>query len=507
MLQKGFIKPCAQLSKRILLFWTLLWAVFSLVIYAFFYLGKEILKISNVQYEAGILLQLTENEQFIYNFFFASVASAFGFIFSSKYILGNMLRVQNWKRKRHFSRTINNGNFSAWNYLLWFVKLGFLLGTMYMMYPFQYDINFIEEFPNLLVLLPIVLFLSSWASLRLALGRKSLKLLFYSFAVFVIMSFTFSFKNFIDVESIIKLLKQDDFTHHKLEIPKSMSYELIDNSLEIIPIFVARNIEKPNEYRISVGDNKNEVSEGRLIAQIIEKANTFDTFYSDKICLKLFIDKSIPMSFVDNMQERLRRNNFLHLIFAVGVENSKYPVSSPLFRNIGVSQQLIPYSAELDSFLQIAENLDFSKHRIRIGESSNYRLWWLKGTIQIRITASETGIFVNNRKMEKAKAIQILKSHIEKHNSNYVVIYSHSAGLNYGKYMELLGSIKYTIHSFREEMARELYNNDYEQLYQTPERQEIINKYPVNIIEWNKEEKKLINLLKKQNGFRKNQFK
>lgn len=123
-------------------------------------MSKEVFRVFNSQYGAKILIQLNESEQFKYNLFYASIASALGFAFSSKYVLGNLSRNQTPKRRLYFKKAINDGALSSWFFLSWFGKLGVLLGTFYMMFPFQYDIDFLKEFPHLLILLPLVLFLA-----------------------------------------------------------------------------------------------------------------------------------------------------------------------------------------------------------------------------------------------------------------------------------------------------------------------------------------------------------
>lgn len=321
------------------------------------------------------------------------------------------------------------------------------------------------------------------------------------------MSFAFSFKNFVDVDLINTILTKRSFTYpYRLEVPKSIGYARVRNSnksfLVPIPIYVAKNIEKTEDYKILVGDTKEQVSGNNLIRWLQRERSIFDEADKDRISLKLFIDKSVPMSFVDSIKWKLRKNHFLHINFMVGVKNSKYPSSSPLFKDFAVSQWMFPYSAELDSFLYVAEKLDFTKKRIKAGESDNYRLSWLKDTKNIKIEATESGLLVNNSKVSEEQLLQKLKIHIEKYAPDYTIVYSHSEGLSYGKYVETLGLIHYVIDGFREEMSQKLFQNQFAYLTWT-EQSEIKDQYPKSILEWTREEKRLIELLKKQQKARK----
>jgi biopolymer transport protein ExbD len=466
-------------------------------------LSKEIFRICNSQYGGQTLIQLTENEQFTYKLFYASIASALGFVFSSKYVLSNLSRNQTPKRRLYFKKAMNDGEFSSWGFLLWIGKPGAILGLFYMMFPFQYDIDFLKEFPELLILLPLVIFLSSWTSLRIALGRNSLKQLLFFSLVFASMSLTFSFHNFLDIDLLNKALMKNNLSYpYRLETPKSNSYKDIKSwqlDSNNTPIFIANNATKLGSYKVMVGEYKDETS----LNHIIEKLDYYIDFADrNESNITLYIDKSIPMSFIDSVKLELRKNHFLHINFMVGVRNSKYPSSSPLFKDFAISQWLFPYSAELDSFLYIAEKLDFTKQKIKIIEPTNIRFSILKNSKAIQIEVNESGLLVNNKKVDEVQMARKLKTHIEKYAPNYTIVYSHSERVSYGNYVETLGSISYTINSFREEMAQKLFNNKFDYLFPT-ERQKIKKEYPKNILEWTKEEKRLIELLKKQQEIRK----
>lgn len=470
-------------------------------------MSKEALRVGNSQYGGQIIVQLTESEQFIYNLFYASLASALGFVFSSKYVLSNLSRNQTPKRRLYFKKAINDGGFASWSFLSWFGKLGALLGIFYMMFPFQYDIDFLKECPLFLILLPLVLFLSSWTGLRMALGRNSLQTLLLFSLIFGLMSLALSFKDFIDVDSLNESLKRNNLSYpYRLKIPKSRGYELVRNpnksSLAPIPIYVAKNIEKTEDYKILVGDTKEQVSGNNLIRWLQKERSIFDPAEADRMNLKLYIEESAPMSFVDSLKWKLRTNHFLHINFMVGVKNSKYPSSSPLFKNLGISQWMFPYVAELDSFLYVAEELDFTQKKIIVGKSDSYRLQLLKQYKSIKIRATESGLFVNNRKVNEDQVLQKLKSHIEKYVPNYTIVYSHSQGVSYGKYVETLGLMHYAIDGFRKEMAQRLFQNQFVYLSRD-EKSEIKKQYPKSILEWTREEKRLIELLKKQQTVRK----
>lgn len=216
-IEKGFLRRRGVISRQRLISGIILWITYSYILYAFFYLFREAFRILASGFGEQLLLVLDKKENFIYNLFYASIASSLGYIFSLKFVLRNSIVGQSRRSKFFIRRTINDGGFFAWSFLLWFVKLVGILGIWHLTSPLQFDINFLKEFPLLLFILPIIIYLSTWPSLRMFLGQMSLNWFIISFGIFAIMSCVFAFKDFLDVEKI----------NHNLQ-KKSVEYSYIN---------------------------------------------------------------------------------------------------------------------------------------------------------------------------------------------------------------------------------------------------------------------------------------
>ena len=141
---KGFLRRKGFISRQRLISGIILWITYSYILYAFFYLFREAFRILTSKFGEQLLLVLDTKENFIYNLFYASIASSLGYIFSLKFVLRNSTVRQSRRSKFFIRRTINDGGFFSWSFLFWFGKITGALGLWYIMWPLQFDINFLE---------------------------------------------------------------------------------------------------------------------------------------------------------------------------------------------------------------------------------------------------------------------------------------------------------------------------------------------------------------------------
>ena len=93
------------------------------------------------------------------------------------------------------------------------VQLGVALGTVssfllyYFFYHFreairQFDINFLAEFPLLLVLIPVVLFLNAWTLTVKAFGGKAYRWFLYTTVYLSLLNVVYANINSIDYQQV-----------------------------------------------------------------------------------------------------------------------------------------------------------------------------------------------------------------------------------------------------------------------------------------------------------------
>ncbi|MEQ8531749.1 MAG: hypothetical protein RIB86_07845, partial [Imperialibacter sp.] len=67
----------------------------------------------------------------------------------------------------------------------------------------------------------------------------------------------------------------------------------------------------------------------------------------------------------------------------------------------------------------------------------------------------------------------------------------------FGRYIEYLDLVYSQIENLKNEMSLELYQRPLEYWYWQPELESIKSKYPRNVLEWTREEQRLLDLMKK----------
>ncbi len=505
---KGFLRRKGVISRQRLTSGIILWITYSYILYAFFYLLREVFRILTSGFGEQLLLVLNTKENLIYNLFYASIASSLGYIFSLKFVLRNSTITQSKRSKFFIRRTINDGDFFSWSFLFWFGKITSALGIWYLMFPLQFDIDFLSVFPHLLFLFPIVVFLSTWPSLRMFLGQKSRQWMIVSFAMFSTMSFVFAYKDFIEVDKINhNILKNSVEYSYGLAVPGSDYHKpisrrylaidmyLVNDSVTSMPIAFLTDANNPMEI--------NDVTENLVL-----KHGELSELEKYQTVINLHIDKDVQLSHVNKLKREIRSARFDRINYSTFKMHSKYPSNHPFFKNSGIEQILYPIYSELEVFLDSAENLDFSKYTIRIPEAARHRFFYYKKYNRVEIKVEREMVYVNGKQFSKAKLHAILHELIKKYSPNFAIIYTASDDIKYERYIEFLDLIYSVYYQLKNEMSLELFNKSFEywhpfdNRYPSEEQVSINAKFPRIVIEWTPEEKRLINILKKASNVR-----
>ncbi len=94
--------------------------------------------------------------------------------------------------------------------------------------PLQFDIDFLDEFPLLLVLIPIVLFLNGWMIIAKTFGREAYRWLLYVALYIGVLTVSYASINSLDVQQINRKVKvYGGEGAYGINVPRSQSQEML----------------------------------------------------------------------------------------------------------------------------------------------------------------------------------------------------------------------------------------------------------------------------------------
>lgn len=496
---KGFLSRKDEFKPINLIGSLLIWILTAYILYAFFQILREAFRFFTGLQGDRVLLVLTPTENYLYNLFYASIAAALGYLISLRLTLQYSLYKHEWRTKSLIKRTLNIEGFWTWSFLFWFGKLGAILGIWYMMFAMQYEIDFIRDFGFMLIMLPLVLFYSTWPNFsRLVRANKALWFLRVS-VVFVLMSVCLAFKNFIDYKEINKNILSLSIEHvFDLKKPNSQSHEIIYRRSIAINIYIVQDTLVREAPAIFFDNIKNRVNLQDIPSAVaIEKDNVgeYDRYY---LIANLHIDEAITMGQINPILNELRRVDMRKVNFSTGRKHSRYPSDYPLFKFSGIQKWLPRYFPEFEEFMDSAEQIDLTGKAIRLSESQLYRQGSLKGYNRIEVNVSPDSVTLNGQIIDPIKLGPLVYKFIHKYSPNFVIIFNADDTITYGRYIEILDIFWAQIDRLRNELSIELYDRPFDFWYAMGhEFASIKERFPRNIIEWTTEEQRLNELMKK----------
>ncbi|MEQ8473711.1 MAG: hypothetical protein RIC35_21115 [Marinoscillum sp.] len=495
---KGFLTERTDLKEANFIGGLLLWILSSYIFYAFFQIYREVFRFFIGQYGDEVLLVLTPTENYLYNAFYAALASALGFFIAIRFVLQNCANNHDWRTKSLIRRTLNAESLNSWYFLYWFGKLGSIFAIWYMTSSLQYDLDLMKEFPLMLVLLPLVLFYSIWPNLSRLIRTKKVFWFLRITGIFLIMSFGFAFKNFTDYQAInSRNLKHSINYTFDLNVPFSQSYERIDRQWKSIDVYVVKYTLETDQSVIFFENIQDRVNLQNIQNVLISERERHFYYEQYQITVNLHIDTRISMNYINPILDELRKSNLRRIQFSTGRKYSRYPAEYPSFKYYGIQKVLPFYSPQFVDFLDSAEQIDLKEKRFKLSESLMYRNGMLKNYNRIGIKVSADFILLNNQIIDSIDLEQKVYSFIKRYSPNYVIILNSDDDITYGRYIEVLDILWTQIDRLRNEMSLSLYNQQFDTWYWEPERDIIKRQFPRNILEWSTEEKRLIELIKK----------
>lgn len=502
-LSKGFLSQREIIKKERIISGLILWVLLAYPLYALFYMYREAIRILTNGLGGRILLVLSDQETFIYNLFYASIAVALGFMFSLKFVLENSISPRAPKNRFRIRQVLNQQGFFAWSFLLWFGKVAGLLGIWCLTFPIQYSIDFLREMPVFLLLLPLTLFLSTWPQLRLAFGTNSRQWFGSLSLLFVVFSLILANKNFMDVGVINKSLLENSIEHvYNLEVPKSGNHQLMRRNSIVPDLYVVMDTISSEKPKLFLGDINNEIQWSRLRRMINQVGDKLSESERKNLAVNLHIDKHVKMGFVSKLKYEFRKCGARKIQYSTVGQESKYPSTSYVFKYSGIPQLLEPwYYPKFDAFLDSAENLDYSKYQIRLPESLMYRINSLKGHNRIEIFLNEWETTLNGQVVSQEELGQIVHKFIKRCAPDYKIIFNADDEVTYGKYIEHLDLILSVIKKLKTVQPIILSKQDSHSWSVMGKYYKPPVEYPHNIIEWSFEERRLIKLMEKSGSW------
>ena len=493
-LEPGFLRPKSIIKRSRITTGIILGVAFSYIFYRLIYLLREYLRIL-VGIFAGWPLELTPAERFYYNLFYGSITAIIGLYIFFKYSLESSISFTNKKLKLKQRHVLTDQGFFAWSFLNAFSRMAFVIGIFFISFLLQFEMNFLKEKIFLLILIPIVLFLSLWPVILKNKGRKAYQWMLYSFVSVSVLSLIYANLNYTSYQHMDQFVKKRNLVYrYNIDLPASKNHHYIRRLSRVADLYIAQDTIPPYKPFIIINDvrlNTINVDDIRLfVSQEKDKLPEVDR--SDLI-FNLHIDKDIKMAYINRFEHALRKSGVNWIQYSTGVKSSKYPSYYPPFKYRGIRDQLVPYNRPLIQFLDSAEQLDLTGYKIDVPKY--YRINDVKNYSRIKVRVTPENVFINNSKVSDDQLENFTYQFIKKYAPDYAIIFDADDQITYQRYIEIKDIIYYNIHKLRNNLAYETYNEPYDNLYGF-EQMKIKVAYPRNIVEWTPEEKRLMELMR-----------
>ncbi len=390
-----------------------------------------------------------------------------------------------------FRRILNVEGYYTWSFLFWFGEVGCVLGFLYTPLLLQFDLDLMKEFPLFFLLLPIILFYSTWPNFSRLVRSKKWLWFSRSTTFYLIMSIGLSFQNFVDYEKINRNYLNRSIHHvFNLNVPESRSHHIINRRSNIIDIYVVKDTIESAHPVIFIENIDDQVSLEEIQKVIQPENENFIDYFS--LIANLHIDKGILMKHVNDVVQELRKANFDAINYSTGVQNSRYPPEYPVFKNFGILRTLYPYSSALEDFLDSAENIDLKGKKIRFSKTSSNRIVDLRSLNRIKVYVTSDSMTLNGQLIESERMADVVQGFIRKYSPRYAIIFDYDENISFGRYIQVLDLIRMQVDRLRQQLSIEMLGKPYELnnfWYDKSEFDTIRSYYPMNIMEWTKEEK------------------
>lgn len=494
-LTKGFLRRTSILNKQMVHVGLLIWPLFSFGLYGVCYSVREGFRVVPPTMGLGPLIVLNPDQNFWYNLFYGSIAVVIGFYFFIKFVFEGSMDFRDKTTKLRQRHILHEQGFTTWAFLYAFGQMMVVLGITYITMPLEFEIDFLKDYFLLLILIPVVLFLNIWPLILRNIGKKTYKWMAYSLLLVSALSVGLANINFWDYRKINQTISARNVqSTYGLQVPLSKSHVLL-SSFPALNFYIVKDSLRPNEPRIFVGDTRTPLRLDEVKSFLTSNKNRYNQWRPSKPAINLHIDEKINLGFVNDLKQELREAGGETILYSTGGMHSKYPSFYPGFKNSGIPELLHPFYPGFVSFLDSAENLDFRKYAIKTHESDYYRIQGVRRYKRMTIKVTPEQVFLNNREISAEDLQAYTYKFVKKYSPEYMIIFEPDERISYQRYIAYKDIIMYSIDQLRYEMSYTLFNQPFDYWYRDPEYVKLREIYPKRVLEWTREEKRLMDIM------------
>ena len=428
---------------------------FSFVFYSFLCLSREIIRLFSITRTFDIWI-LSDQEVSFYNLFFAYISLFFAqAICFSQWFGKNRKPFEKINIQK--SAIVNDQWFLNTVFLCWFTRYS----TLYALFigiaseGGFYVFSFYPKYNFLFILVLIVLFLQTWVSIRRVYKQKALKWMLISALMISVLAFAYSKINLVDYQEINRIVLKKNIAYtYKLELAEADTFEYLHHRC-MSEIYVVKPLDTTKSTNPLIIFNGNELSFDSLEQKLLIYTNSMEDYSpSFSKFFRLHIDKSIKMSFINQLKGILANTGFRMVEYAVIPKNREY--DERYYTYCYSSWRLIDWKSY--------ENADIDEFDILLS-----------------VSCFNDSVQINNIVYPKNDFYSTIKQQVEKHD-NYLVTFSVNDEMTFADYIFVLSEYKRAVQTVRNEYAIIKYSTEYEML--GSEEYDIIrNKKPVSIME------------------------
>ena len=324
-INKGYLNNKHSFNLPNQIIGSLIWMITAYIFYAFFQMFREAFRIFTNEMGDKAFLVLSPEENFYHNLFLAGISSALGYALALRLILQSVTYTSNQRVKTLSRRALNSEGYWTWSFLLWFGKVGSLMGIWYLSFAMQYELDVLQEFWIIFLLLPIVLFYASWPEVRRIIGLGKAKWLLKITVIFLVMSIGMAFKNFIKFEEVNKSFLSRSIEYvHDLKRPVTLSHQ--DDYLSrhrIFDIYLVRDT-VARQVAIYFGDIHHRVNIQNIPEAISLEKRALSMWGVGRVVANLHIDERILMKQINPIIHELRKADINNIIYSMARKFSRF---------------------------------------------------------------------------------------------------------------------------------------------------------------------------------------
>ncbi|WP_445456216.1 hypothetical protein [Flavobacterium sp. HNIBRBA15423] len=298
-------------------FWTgfIISVLLSFSLYQFFIFGRDLLRLLTFSDHFNYL-EFSENELLFYNLFYAFLALIIGQSYFLKIVFDTNKKFGEKRIQFKRKKIVHNQNIWIWFFLLWFFRFATMYSFLNMVgfgqkvnyAPVFYEyFSFYKEYPYLLVLILLTLFLQSWQGLGLTI-RNYFKYLMGSFLLISVLAFGFTNINLVDFEKYFKEQHaQNPYIKENIQLPKVHFIESLSLRHKEKEFFITKDLKiiYNNKVLDSIALIKNLKDD-----YFYSHSSSFNSF------IQLNIDENVPMKKLDKILKIINRNSNYQVAFA-----------------------------------------------------------------------------------------------------------------------------------------------------------------------------------------------